>query len=124
MSRTVIPYVGYMFRSGPWREAIVKYGVDPRNDPKYRIFQTMTFQFDVRGKQNNVRSVHGAKQSGAKESRLNGNSHIFDGINMSTDSKVWQACDIKDPLVQRILATTHLRKTCHVSASQRLLLFC
>ena len=116
LSRTVIPYVGYMFRSGPWREAIVKYGVDPRNDPQYRIFQTMTFQFDIRGKQHNVKAV-GSKEPRAEKGNTDGNSHIFDGVKMRTDGKVWQVCDIKDTLVQRILATTHLRKRCHVSAS-------
>ncbi|MCJ1286041.1 tau 95 subunit of transcription factor TFIIIC [Xylographa opegraphella] len=115
MIRTVIPYVGYMFRSGPWREAIVKYGVDPRNDPQYRVFQTMTFQFDIRGKQHNVKAV-GSKEPRAKKSKTDGNSHIFNGVEMPTDGKVWQVCDIKDPLVQKILATTHLRKRCHIRA--------
>ncbi|MCJ1397569.1 tau 95 subunit of transcription factor TFIIIC [Xylographa trunciseda] len=114
MSRTVFPYVGYMFRSGPWREALVRFGVDPRKDPQCGIFQTMTFQFDIRGKQNNVKAVNGSKQLRAKKNNLDGNSHIFDGVNMSTDGKVWQVCDIKDPLVQRILAMTQLRKKCHI----------
>ncbi|MCJ1390218.1 tau 95 subunit of transcription factor TFIIIC [Xylographa bjoerkii] len=114
MSRTVIPYVGYMFRSGPWREAIVKYGVDPRTHHQYRMFQTMTFQFDIRGKHNNVKALNGSKQLRAKKSNLDGNSHIFDGINMSTDGKVWQVCDIMDPLVRKLLATTQLRKKCHI----------
>ena len=116
LSKTIIPYVGYMFRSGPWREAIVKYGVDPRDDPKYRVFQTMTFQFDIRGKQHNLKAV-ASKEPRAKKSKTNRNSHIFNGIEMSTDGKVWQVCDLKDTLVQEILATTHLRKRCHVSTS-------
>ncbi|MCJ1439035.1 tau 95 subunit of transcription factor TFIIIC [Xylographa pallens] len=115
MSTTVIPYVGYMFRSGPWREAIVKYGVDPRNDPRYRVFQTMTFQFDTRGKQHNVKAV-GSTEPRAKKSKTDGNSHIFNGVEMRTDGKVWQVCDIKDTLVQKILSTTHLRKRCHIKA--------
>ncbi|MCJ1380782.1 tau 95 subunit of transcription factor TFIIIC [Xylographa soralifera] len=116
MSKTVIPYVGYMFRSGPWREAIVKYGVDPRTDPQYRVFQTMTFQFDIRGKQHNVKSISGSKEPRAITSHTDGNSHIFNGMEMRTDGKVWQVCDIKDTLVQKILATTHLRKRCHIKA--------
>ena len=38
------PYVGYMFRSGPFRDSIIKYGVDPRSDVKYRKYQSLIFQ--------------------------------------------------------------------------------
>ncbi|EYE92833.1 transcription factor TFIIIC subunit TFC1 [Aspergillus ruber CBS 135680] len=39
-----VPYVGYIFRSGPWRDAIVKHGHDPRSSPDYRIYQTAMFR--------------------------------------------------------------------------------
>lgn len=42
--RHAIPYVGYIFRSGPWRDAIVKLGRDPRSSPDYRIYQTAMFR--------------------------------------------------------------------------------
>ncbi|KAF2841279.1 hypothetical protein M501DRAFT_1055417 [Patellaria atrata CBS 101060] len=37
-------YVGYVFSAGPWREALVKFGVDPRSDPKYLAYQTIWFK--------------------------------------------------------------------------------
>lgn len=46
--RHAIPYVGYIFRSGPWRDAIVKLGHDPRSSPDYRIYQTAMFRLLAR----------------------------------------------------------------------------
>lgn len=119
MSRHIYQYVGYMFRSGPWREAVVKYGVDPRIDPKYRIYQTMTFQFGSRGKEYTERAIRGGRRTRRPRSEIasNASSHRFDGTSVSTDGKVWQVCDITDPLLQNVLATTDLRQECHVSLS-------
>ena len=117
-------YVGYMFRSGPWREAVIKYGVDPRLDPKYRIYQTMFFQLENEGAQSanktsrrswNVRG--GEKRANIPHSLEGGSllvSHIFDGRQLILDGKVWCVCDITDPFIQSILSTTNLRRKCHV----------
>lgn len=48
--RHVYQHIGYEFRSGPWKDTVIKYGVDPRNDPRYRIYQTMSFQFETDGR--------------------------------------------------------------------------
>ncbi|KNG88327.1 RNA polymerase III transcription factor subunit [Aspergillus nomiae NRRL 13137] len=42
--RLAIPYVGYIMRSGPWRDAIIKFGHDPRTSPDYRRYQTVMFR--------------------------------------------------------------------------------
>ena len=42
--RFCLPYVSYALRSGPWRDAYVRLGVDPRADPQYRIYQTIMLQ--------------------------------------------------------------------------------
>ena len=55
--KRVLQYVAYEFRSGPWRDLSVKFGVDPRSDPKYRIYQSMTFQFDDEVRQHEVTPV-------------------------------------------------------------------
>ncbi|KLU92720.1 transcription factor tau subunit sfc1 [Magnaporthiopsis poae ATCC 64411] len=31
--KTAIPYVAYQFKAGPWRDAMIPYGLDPRSDP-------------------------------------------------------------------------------------------
>ena len=109
-------YMGYMFSSGPWRDAVVRFGVDPRKDPKYRIYQTMMFMLEkepkdsrakyVRTKNDPVVVINAAKKK---------NSHIFDGKNVTLDGKVWQVCDITDPFLKDLLGTSNLREDCHVS---------
>ncbi|KKZ66973.1 hypothetical protein EMCG_07337 [[Emmonsia] crescens] len=42
--RLAVPYVGYIFRSGPWRDAIVKFGHDPRIHPSSCVYQTFMFR--------------------------------------------------------------------------------
>lgn len=36
-----LPYVAYMWKSGPWRDCYVKYGVDPRSDNSYAKYQAI-----------------------------------------------------------------------------------
>ncbi len=37
--------MSYSFRNGPYRFVRIKFGVDPRVDPKYRFFQTLDVRF-------------------------------------------------------------------------------
>ena len=119
IGKHVYQYVGYMFRSGPWREAVIKYGIDPRIDPKYRFYQTMMFQFDAQGGPTKGKAK-GTERGGArKKSQVlsTPNTHMFDGLTVETDGKVWQVCDITDPILQSLLATNNIRQECHVSVS-------
>ena len=120
VAKHVYQYAGYMFRSGPWRDAVTKFGVDPRSDPKYRIYQTMTFQIDDK----EVEDLEMPNPGGRKIDRKakNKQSHLFDGKTMRLDGKVWQVCDIVDPLLKSLLDTDNLRDECHVRAFHPLLL--
>ena len=121
IGKFVYQYVGYTFRSGPWREALIKFGVDPRTDPRYRIYQTMTFRLD------RMEPVVKASVTRNRQSRRGGarvrnkdfdrQSHIFDGVNLNPDGKVWQVCDVTDPLLASILSTSNLRDKCDVRRS-------
>lgn len=42
--RYCLAYVAFAARSGPWRDTYVRLGVDPRTDPKYRIYQSVMLQ--------------------------------------------------------------------------------
>ncbi|KAI5284559.1 tau 95 subunit of transcription factor TFIIIC, partial [Ascosphaera aggregata] len=42
--RHAIPHVAYVFRSGPWRDAIVRFNYDPRKDKEAHIYQTFMFR--------------------------------------------------------------------------------
>lgn len=119
--KSAIQYVGYQFRGGPWRDAIVRYGVDPRSDPSYRIYQTIFFKIvtDTEpldkaplGKPwHDLRSEYTRR---ANPEGLDSNSHIFDGTSISLDGKLWQVCDITDPLLVKLLSTETLRKECDI----------
>lgn len=118
-------YVGFSFKSGPWRDALVKYGIDPRTDPQYRIYQTLSFQLLSKdlmiaeakkmadGKNAWVRSERYRKD---KES-----SHIFDGKGITTNGKTWQICDITESLIRKLLDTDNLRTECDVSTLKKIL---
>ncbi|KAI9807123.1 MAG: hypothetical protein M1825_005840 [Sarcosagium campestre] len=169
-------YGGYMFRSGAWREALVRYGYDPRKDKSSRVYQTLSFQIVL----GNVGPLAAAaatpstatlpaasqdpEHQATKETTTTTNtntavaeddadndndndddedddaalnrpwedervrynrtrrgktrdreSHIFDGYRLALDGKVWQVCDITDPLLAQILATQSLRDECQPS---------
>ena len=100
-----IGYVCYQFKSGPFREAIVKYGLDPRTDPKYYIYQTIFFAdrqakgrwADPRGTMEEMKGKYA-------------NSYIFDGKTIIPDGSVYMVCDITDPLITSMLHNAPLRK--------------
>lgn len=49
--RFCLGYVSYAIRSGPWRDTLVRLGIDPRTDPKYRLYQTIMLQLVPRSNQ-------------------------------------------------------------------------
>ncbi|KAI9672580.1 MAG: tau 95 subunit of transcription factor TFIIIC [Alyxoria varia] len=98
-------YVAYEFVSGPWRKALILFGVDPRLDPKYRFFQTLAFRIRRREKRQDEVSTPRGEQK-AKQ------SHIFDGEHVNTDDGLtWQVCDISDSLLKDIF-TASPREEC------------
>lgn len=109
-------FVGYVFDGGPWSKAIIRFGIDPRKDKGLRLYQTMTFQLDEPAQRRNKHEGNGPKQAGAAEKDLSqpADSHLFDGTRAYTEGKVWQVCDITDPLLASLLATEELREDCHL----------
>ncbi|KAI9767020.1 MAG: tau 95 subunit of transcription factor TFIIIC [Geoglossum simile] len=111
-----IQHVGYMFRSGPWRDTIVKFGVDPRSDPRYRFYQSISFQIHDRdgdGTRRQWQDERSRYQRNMKGKRRNFQSHLFDGRHVELDGKVWQVCDITDPLLKGLLTDAKkLRTNC------------
>ncbi|PSS00793.1 RNA polymerase III transcription factor IIIC subunit-domain-containing protein, partial [Coniella lustricola] len=116
-----IQLVGYQFKGGPWRDALVRYGYDPRADASGRIYQTLIFHLrrleigsmgelwqEIR-----KRGVTGVK--GSLDEHVY--SHIFDGKTYSEDGKVWQVCDIEDPLLKKLFSEAEPRPTCDIDGS-------
>lgn len=130
-------YVGYSFKAGPWRDSLIRYGVDPRSDPKFRFYQTLMFQIDnlaFKSDTNTLRSEAGngmqssppkTKSSGsqhsksrwarsARHTREENDSHIFDGKTATANGKTWQICDVTDPIVYALFHTDNIRSECDV----------
>lgn len=108
-------YVGYQFRGGPFRDAVIKYGVDPRTDPKYRKYQTLIFNMRKLQPGYAGETWHSLRSIRTEQRQPMGDnfqSHIFDGKAFWTDSKIWQICDITDPLIVRIVEESPVRPEC------------
>lgn len=114
-AKYVYQYVGYHWASGPWRDAVVRFGVDPRKDPECRKYQTMMFMLEREPKDSRAKYSRPRPETAKTEQIMRRESHLFDGRNVSMDGKVWQVCDITDSLLVEVLATTNIRKECHVS---------
>ena len=114
-------YACYSFRSGPWKDALVKYGLDPRRDPLYRKYQTLNFQINSRDA-TSATSTKKTRGGGAwsrtervqKDVPSDGRppSHVFDGEHISTNGKMWQVCDLTEPSLLDLFSTHSLRETC------------
>lgn len=112
--RQAAVYCGYFFESGPWREALIAWGVDPRKDPAYRKYQTVSFMsYKKRGTARHHedfdRHVHVLSRMTAEQLE---HQHTFDGVHASETGNTFQFCDITDPLLAKMLATDNIRETC------------
>ncbi|OJD33022.1 rna polymerase iii transcription factor subunit [Diplodia corticola] len=120
--RSSFAYVGYSFKSGPWRDTLIKFGVDPRKDPKYRHYQTLMFKIVIPSKKessedpNKWMDARNVWRREAKPRNLKLTTHIFDGKSLTPDGKVWQTCDITDPQLREILDTDKLRTECNIKS--------
>ncbi|PSN75344.1 hypothetical protein BS50DRAFT_616018 [Corynespora cassiicola Philippines] len=112
--RMATMYCGYFFETGPWREALILWGVDPRKDPKYRHYQTISFlSYLKRGSARHFEhfDAHIRELANMPLRELE-KQHTFDGVHVSHTGNLFQFCDISDPLIRKILDTNDIRSTC------------
>ncbi|KAL8725775.1 MAG: hypothetical protein Q9166_007140 [cf. Caloplaca sp. 2 TL-2023] len=110
-------YVGYIWNSGPWRDSICALGVDPRRNQEMRWYQTLMFQLEPEYGDTRIDKAKMSKTKLDRELSAKGKNregHLFDGRKVSLDGKVWQLCDITDPLLKSMLETNKLRDECHM----------
>lgn len=114
--RIAIQIAGYQFKGGPWRDAIIRYGVDPRADPQCYQYQTLSFKL-VKNKVGQMNVSWQTIRKGQTKAYLekgdeNYNSHLWDGESYSTDGKFWQLCDVTDPFLANMIKQAPLRPEC------------
>ena len=107
--RFALPYVCYMFKSGPYRDAYVLFGIDPRKESKWAKYQTAIFYF---------RSGHKPKQWESQNNveRLwrERRNHVFTGKEVGCQVGSFLFEDILDPMLRRIIDESSLRDKFHV----------
>jgi len=109
--RFALPYVCYMFRSGPFRDAYVLFGIDPRKEAKWSNYQTAAFNFRT-GKWRNKSVV----QDDMKRLWEMRNSHVFTGKDVDTQVLLYCFVDIEDPMLRKLIDESPLREKFHVSS--------
>lgn len=113
-------YAAYQFKGGPWRDSVVPYGLDPRSHPKYRVYQTLMFKLKKHKRILKDQSWTSVRRTQTTASHIipdvASDSHVFDGETYSTDGKVWQVCDITDPLLKELLDNATTRPSCDVNS--------
>ncbi|KAI0552240.1 hypothetical protein F4679DRAFT_103758 [Xylaria curta] len=117
--KVALQLMGYQFRGGPFRDAIVKYGIDPRHDPRYRQYQTLSFKLAKNLVGSTKVPWQTIRRGQVKSYTKNDDptSHIWDGESYSTDGKLWQICDITDPFMLDMIANAPVRSECDLSES-------
>lgn len=100
-----LQYCAYSFRSGPWKDTYIRFGVDPRKDPMCRRYQTIANRLNSR--EEKLEARENFPPTGRS-------SHIFDGKDLSLDSTTWIVEDITDPILKRIIDNAEPAPDCEV----------
>nr|POE87296.1 transcription factor tau subunit sfc1 [Quercus suber] len=109
IQKEAIQWCGYSFEAGPFAHLIIRYGVDPRSDPKYRFYQSLTFKVEESW------LAAGAAARAVRRSKGEpSEDHVFDGRRLDATGRTWQVCDVTEPLLQRILTTVPFHAACHL----------
>jgi general transcription factor 3C polypeptide 5 (transcription factor C subunit 1) len=94
-----------MFRSGPFRDAYVRHGIDPRKEAKWAGYQTTIFNFRT----GHWRNQYVAPDTTVSLSEINTKSHLFTGKDVGTKIVCFAFVDILDPLVRKVIDESPLR---------------
>lgn len=111
MLKQAMQYIGYQFKSGPFRDVVIKFGVDPRTDKSFRIYQTLWFKLYDKDEPAKGDTWHDKRSEYIKR-RMDPSldqTHIFDGTKVELDGKIWQICDVTDPLLVGLINQVQLR---------------
>ncbi|KDQ64681.1 hypothetical protein JAAARDRAFT_234891 [Jaapia argillacea MUCL 33604] len=125
-SKVLLPLVGYSFGDGPWRDTLIRFSYDPRQDPNARFYQRLYFRninhpiarpsVVSRRQESRINTgrralVDNQEQAVEGESRQ---SHVFDGVTMSKETAAFQLCDIIDPMLKDMIEDDEaLRDVCN-----------
>ena len=98
-----------MFKSGPFRDAYVVFGTDPRKEQRWAKYQTAFFNF----RQGKWRAARGEDGDGRGVWEMR-NSHLFTGKDVGTRVVSYSFVDIVDPMIRKVIDESPLREKFHV----------
>ncbi|WFD19423.1 tau 95 subunit of transcription factor TFIIIC [Malassezia caprae] len=123
-TKELFALVAYTFADGPWRDALVRFGYDPREDPASRLYAPPThssFQrIHLRGKAPRFPTTRGAFKAeygkasvGTKaepasalgDAQARPPTHLFDGQHVTFSTSTFQLCDITAPTLVPLVQT-------------------
>lgn len=95
--RKALPYTAFYVRTGPWRDTLCQFGVDPRKNSEYGRYQVVHLRMDVI-----------QRRQGGWFRPKNLNDHIYTGTESAQeyDNRLFQLCDISDPLLVPLISQT------------------
>ncbi|CAH0602929.1 unnamed protein product [Chrysodeixis includens] len=117
--KVIMPCLALYMKTGPWRSMWVKFGYDPRKDPKARIYQTLDFRLrhaaGVRSmimsrdetasdRERNLKRKLTEVAASASEEVAEGTVYFRPGMTPTQRHIFYQYCDIQLPEVEEILA--------------------
>jgi general transcription factor 3C polypeptide 5 (transcription factor C subunit 1) len=96
-----LPQIAYTYTKGPWRQAYIKFGIDPKSSPKYAVYQTEGFR---------VPNFSKSLPKGFISEVPNGVSKVFkfNGDELPV-SLLFQIQNITDPMVKDLLSKSEIR---------------
>ncbi|KAH9973046.1 RNA polymerase III transcription factor IIIC subunit-domain-containing protein, partial [Lactifluus volemus] len=122
-SKVLLPLTCYVFGDGPWRDTMVRFGYDPRQDPQARFYQKLYFRnlnhpigrASVVSRRQESRTLAASmNRSLGEQARDDRRSHIFDGVTLSSETAAFQLCDITDPMLKRMIEEEEdVRESCN-----------
>jgi general transcription factor 3C polypeptide 5 (transcription factor C subunit 1) len=105
-----VGYVAFMIRSGPWSTSFCAFGVDPRMDPRCRIYQTMIISTVRRMKRRDRVASLLAASDELSHPIFNPRSHIFTGQGSAHHlGHTFQLCDLEDPQLKSLVDVDAMR---------------
>ncbi|KAL2846709.1 hypothetical protein BJY01DRAFT_247136 [Aspergillus pseudoustus] len=111
------PYCSYVFQDVLWKGALIRFDVDPRQDPVYRKYQTiyLPINYDpiVFRADGIINLIVGFPPHRAAHRQC----HIFDGQTIIAGIQSWQLCDVIGNQLPRVVSTENLRKAPHSTTS-------
>ncbi|KAI0282363.1 RNA polymerase III transcription factor IIIC subunit-domain-containing protein [Russula aff. rugulosa BPL654] len=106
-SKVLLPLTCYVFGDGPWRDTMVRFGYDPRQDPQARFYQKLYFR-------NLNHPIGRVSVVSRRRDVWHDRSHIFDGVTLSSDTAAFQLCDITDPMLRGMIDDEeNIRESCN-----------